>query len=201
MKPSRKVLLVLTSAAVIPALMVTATHTVKHFHVPDYHEDNTVENIVTYLKERMPEVTEEKLREIATHVYTESKERGLDYRLVLAVMKVESNFKQDAVSSKGARGLLQIKPSLGRGIAETLGVAWSGDRILHEPAKNIKFGVYQLSQLIDDFETLPWALYAYNSGSTRAKELVAKREKPGLRFAKAVLSEYEKTLTVLPEGQ
>jgi soluble lytic murein transglycosylase-like protein len=116
-------------------------------------------------------------------------------------MKVESNFKQDAVSSKGARGLLQIKPSLGRGIADTLGVTWSGDRILHEPEKNIKFGVYHLSQLIENFETLQWALYAYNSGSTKARELSAKHKQPGIRFAKAVLSEYEKTVTVLPEAQ
>ena len=53
-------------------------------------------------------------------------------------------------------------------------------------------------ELIDDFETLPWALYAYNSGSTKARQLAAKQKKPGLRFAKAVLTEYEKTITVLP---
>jgi len=149
----------------------------------------------------MPDIPEETLRQIANYVYAESKERALDYRLVLAIMKVESNFKQDAVSSKGARGLLQIKPSLGRGIAETLGVTWSGDRILHEPEKNIKFGVYHLSQLIGDFDTLSWALYAYNSGPTRARELAAKHKQPGLRFAKAVLNEYEKTMTALPEPQ
>jgi len=200
MNRSQKVLLVLTSAAVIPVLMVAAGQTVKHVETTA-HQDDTVENIVSYLEERMPDIPEDKLRDIASYVYTESKERNLDYRLVLAVMKVESNFKQDAVSSKGARGLLQIKPSLGRGIAETLGVTWSGDRILHEPEKNIKFGVYHLSQLIENFETLQWALYAYNSGSTKARELSAKHKQPGIRFAKAVLSAYEKTVTVLPEAQ
>ena len=200
MNRSQKVLLVLTSAAVIPALMVAGGQTVKHVQTTAHHDD-TVENIVSYLEEQMPNMPGDKLRDIASYVYTESKERNLDYRLVLAVMKVESNFKQDAVSSKGARGLLQIKPSLGRGIAETLGVTWSGDRILHEPEKNIKFGVYHLSQLIENFETLQWALYAYNSGSTKARELSAKHKQPGSRFAKAVLSEYEKTVTVLPEAQ
>jgi soluble lytic murein transglycosylase len=180
--------------------MVTGTQTAKHIQMPEHH-DNTIENVVSYLKEYMPHMPENRLREIATHVYLESKERDLDYRLVLAVMKVESNFKQDAVSSKGARGLLQIKPSLGRGIAETLGITWSGNRILHEPGKNIKFGVYHLSQLIDDFENLQWALYAYNSGSTKARERSAQHKEPEPRFAKAVLSEYEKTMTVLPEAQ
>lgn len=200
MNRSQKVLLMLTSAAVIPVLMVTGVQTVKHVQTTA-HQDGTIENIVTYLEEQMPNIPEERLREIANYVYTESRERELDYRLVLAVMKVESNFKQDAVSSKGARGLLQIKPSLGRGIAETLGVTWNGDRILHEPQKNIKFGVYHLSQLIEDFDTLQWALYAYNSGSTKARELSAKHKQPGARFAKAVLNEYEKTMTVLPEPQ
>ncbi len=170
------------------------------YEIPEQH-DCTVDNIVSYLEEQMPRMPEERLREIATHVYLESKKRNLDYRLVLAVMKIESNFKGDAVSSKGARGLLQIKPSLGRGIAETLGITWSGDRTLHEPGNNIKFGVYHLSQLIDDFENLQWALYAYNSGSTRARERSSQRKQPELRYAKAVLSEYEKTMTVLPEAQ
>ena len=200
MNRSQKVLLVLTSAAVIPVLMVTGVQTVKHVQTTA-HQDDTIENIVGYLKEQMPDMPEDRLREIANYVYTESRERELDYRLVLAVMKVESNFKQDAVSSKGARGLLQIKPSLGRGIAETLGVTWSSDRILHEPEKNIKFGVYHLSQLMEDFDTLQWALYAYNSGSTKARELSARQKQPGLRFAKAVLHEYDKTMTVLPEPQ
>jgi soluble lytic murein transglycosylase len=191
-------MLVLTSAAVIPVLMVTGVQTVKHIQVTT-NQDDAIENIVSYLEEQMPDMPEGKVRKIANYVYTESTERDLDYRLVLAVMKVESNFRQDAVSSKGARGLLQIKPSLGRGIAETLGVTWSGDRILHEPEKNIKFGVYQLSKLIEDFDTLSWALYAYNSGPTKARELAAKNKQPGLRFAKAVLREYEKTMTVLPE--
>ena len=200
MKRSHKVLLVLTSAAVIPVLMVTVTHQARHAEITDQH-DCTVDNIVSYLEEQMPGMSEERLREIATHVYLESKKRNLDYRLVLAVMKIESNFKGDAVSSKGARGLLQIKPSLGRGIAETLGITWSGDRILHEPGNNIKFGVYHLSQLIDNFENLQWALYAYNSGSTKARERSSQRKQPELRFAKAVISEYEKTMTALPEAQ
>ena len=197
MRASRKVLLVLTSATVIPVLMVAGMQAVDKAEQAA-QEDKSIESIVDYLVEHSVGVPDEVLREIAHYVYAESKEHDVDYRLVLAVMKVESNFKMDAVSPKGARGLLQIKPSLGRGIAETLGVSWSGDRILHEPEKNIKFGVYHLSQLIDDFETLPWALYAYNSGSTKARQLAAKQKKPGLRFAKAVLTEYEKTITILP---
>jgi len=182
--------------------MVAGVQTVKQVQQTGRSDDtdDTVENIVGYLKAQTPEMAEGSLREIATHVYAESRERNLDYRLVLAVIKVESNFKQDAVSSKGARGLLQIKPSLARGIAEHLGVTWSGDRILHEPEKNIKFGVYHLSKLIGDFGALSWALYAYNSGPTKARGRAATHKQPGLYFARAVLSEYDRTMMVLPES-
>ncbi len=200
MNRSQKVLLVLTSAAAIPVLMVTGMQTMDNVdHAAK--QDEMIGTIAAYLREHNANMPEDAVRDIANLIYTQSKEHDIDYRLVLAVMKVESNFKTDAVSPKGARGLLQVKPSLARGIAETLGVDWSGARSLNEPGNNIKFGVYHLSQLIEDFETLPWALFAYNSGSTRAKKLAAQQKKPGLRFAKAVLNEYEKTMTLLPEPQ
>jgi len=198
MNRSQKVLLMLTSATVLPVLMVTGMQTIENVQQAT-KQDKMIDNIVGYLEEHSVDMSDDVLREIANFVYAESKEHDLDYRLVLAVMKVESNFKLDAVSSKGARGLLQIKPSLGRGISETLGVTWGGDRTLHEPEKNIKLGVYHLSQLMEDFKTLPWALYAYNSGSTKARKMAAQQKRPGLRFAKAVLSEYEKTMTALPD--
>ena len=163
-------------------------------------QDETIALIASYLKEESPDIPDEMARDIASFVYVESKSHEVDYRLVLAVMKVESNFRLDAVSPKGARGLLQIKPSVARDITDTLGEAWHGDGSLHEPQKNIRLGVYHLSTLIDKFETLPWALYAYNSGSTRARKLASTQKTPGLRFAKAVWTEYEKTMTVLPNA-
>ncbi len=38
--------------------------------------------------------------------------------LILALMKIESNFQHNVVSSRGARGLLQVKPSLAKFIAQ-----------------------------------------------------------------------------------
>lgn len=192
-------LLLLTSAAVIPAIVASGVQTVKKAEEA-VKQDETIASIVSYLKEQSPDIPDEMARDIASFVYVESKSHEVDYRLVLAVMKVESNFRLDAVSSKGARGLLQIKPSVARDITDTLGEVWHGDGSLHEPQKNIRLGVYHLSTLIDKFETLPWALYAYNSGPTRARKLASTQKTPGLRFAKAVWTEYEKTMTVLPNA-
>lgn len=164
-------------------------------------QDGAIRSIMGYIKEQRPTIPDEMARDIASYVYAESKLHEVDYRLVLALMKVESNFELDAVSPKGARGLLQIKPSVARHITDTLGEIWHGDKSLHEPGKNIKLGVYHLSSLIDTFESLPWALYAYNSGITRAKKLASTQKTPGLRFAKAVWTEYERTMNVLPKAE
>ena len=132
-------------------------------------------------------------------VYDESRLCDLDYRLALAVIKVESNFKQDVISNKGARGLFQIKPSLAKYIAKDAGVKWNGDQCLHEPEKNIKLGVYHLSKLVDDFKNLPTALHAYNAGESRLRARSSKAE-PRTPFTKKVMKEYEKNLSVLPDA-
>ena len=43
-------------------------------------------------------------------------------------------------------------------------------------------------------------MYAYNSGATKARKLASTQKTPGMRFAKAVWTEYEKNMTVLPKA-
>jgi soluble lytic murein transglycosylase len=154
---------------------------------------------VEYLKGEKVEASETGLKVIARHVYHESKRYDIDYRLVLALMKVESSFKHNAVSHKGAVGLLQIKPSLAKNIARDIGMEWKGASQLREPDKNIKIGIHHLYQLIHAFETLPSALHAYNKGQARAKAEGVRRTAPNARFTGAVLKEYSKNLSLLPD--
>ena len=172
--------------------------------ISDPHEEKTdcrkiIGGTVAYLKDEKVALCERKMRTIARHVYDESERYHIDYRLILALMKVESNFKNDAVSCKGALGLLQIMPSLGKTVAKDLGMKWKGDEQLHEPDKNIRIGVHHLSGLMKDFATLPSALHAYNGGASRARALDAQKQHPTVRFASAVIKEYSKTISVLPE--
>jgi len=80
----------------------------------------------------------------------------VDYALVKAVIRAESNFNPQAVSVAGAKGLMQLMP----GTAHALGVNNS-----FHPEDNIQAGVRHLRYLLDLFQgNLPLTLAAYNAG-------------------------------------
>jgi membrane-bound lytic murein transglycosylase F len=97
-----------------------------------------------------------------------SEEYGMDWRLVLAVMKVESGFARDAESDKGATGLMQIMPVTGSEVAKVLDV-----KDMAHPKNNIHGGVFYLRKLYNLFdgaeeqERIKLMLAAYNAGVGR----------------------------------
>lgn len=166
----------------------------------DNKEKNLItKEIVQYLKDRKVSSSDDKLKKIASLVYDEARDYEIDYRLVLAVMKVESNFKSNAISKKGARGLLQIKPSLAKHVSKETGVAIKGPKCLEEPEKNIRIGVSHLSWLLEKFENLNTALHAYNVGWGKIKASAPEDDGPDTRFTRKVLTEYHMMKAVLPD--
>jgi len=80
---------------------------------------------------------------------------GLPSALIKAVIKAESDFVTDAVSHKGAQGLMQLMP----GTAKDIGVENAFD-----PQANILGGAMLLRKYLDEFRSLKKTLIAYNAG-------------------------------------
>ncbi len=90
-----------------------------------------------------------------------ARDSGVDRALLTAVIAVESGFRSDARSPKGALGLMQLMPAT----AATLLVADDIERALVDPATNVKAGSSLLRRLIDQYPNrLDLALAAYNAG-------------------------------------
>jgi len=165
----------------------------------DLRTGKIIKHITHYVKEENVNLNKKELHTISKIVYEASRHHGLDYRLVLALMKVESNFKHNAVSSKGARGLLQVKPHHAGLLAREIGIDWKGAKTLDEPDKNIKIGIYFLSKLNKEFNNIDMALHAYNMGPTRLKEILSQKRLPKDHFSRLVLDEYSTNKTILPD--
>ena len=81
---------------------------------------------------------------------------NIDPTLVRAVIQVESNFNPMCVSTKGARGLMQLMPATARRFGVTN---------IHDPEENIHGGIRFLSYLMELFNgDLPRVLAGYNAG-------------------------------------
>lgn len=106
-------------------------------------------------------------------VYKYSKQYNIDSMLVFAVIKAESNFNENAVSKKGAVGLMQITPKTGEYIADLMNDKTYKNEKLFEPEMNIKYGCFYLKRMINQYDgNIELALMAYNAGSTNVNRWI-----------------------------
>ena len=114
---------------------------------------------------------------------------GWDWRLIAAIIYHESRFHNEAHSSKGATGLMQIRSS-----------RYSQDSLLI-PAVNISIGTEYLKKLGKMFpaasreDSLKFALAAYNLGDGNIRKLIAQADSAGLDP-----TYWELVAHMLPEG-
>jgi soluble lytic murein transglycosylase len=103
-------------------------------------------------------------------VLTETREHAVDPRLFYALMRQESLFNPDATSWVGARGLAQVMPATGQGIAQRLAVTDFQPDDLYQPHISVRFGTFYIGQQIQTMEgSIHGGLAAYNGGPGNAQ--------------------------------
>jgi soluble lytic murein transglycosylase len=152
----------------------------------------TIQHVTRNMLAKGAKINKENLNLVARTVLEDSLRYGVDYRLILAIMKVESNFRQYIISPDGARGFMQIKPVLAGKIAKEAGIQYSSIKDLYDPQKNIRLGIFYISKLMDLFNDIPTVLFAYNVGHHKAKKLLATDKDPHTNHTKRVLAEYKR---------
>ena len=100
-----------------------------------------------------------------------AKPHGLDPYLLAALIRQESEFNPSAISYAGARGLMQIMPATGKGLARRLGIKGFSTRHLYRADTSLRLGTFHFRKVHDQFERrLEYTLAAYNAGEHRVEE-------------------------------
>ncbi|HZH02913.1 MAG TPA: lytic transglycosylase domain-containing protein [Myxococcaceae bacterium] len=149
--------------------------------------------IESVLIQRAPELGLTLRRQVALAISEEASKAGYDPLLIVALIDVESDFQEDAVSEKGARGLMQIRPSTLHFLARREGLRLSRDEVAADPALCVRLGIRYLRDLNDRLGHLDLALMAYNAGPSRIRQ--AMREgglEPFLRYPRLVRRDFRR---------
>jgi soluble lytic murein transglycosylase len=94
-----------------------------------------------------------------------SQNYGIPAELILAIIRQESAFRDDIVSSAGAKGLMQLMPQTAALIAKREKIAYRSKQDLFLSSKNINLGVAYLHELAKHFHGHPLLMAAaYNAG-------------------------------------
>ena len=132
-------------------------------------------------------------QKLASTLHKYTSRYKVDPLLALAVLHEESHFKIDAVSSKGALGLMQVLPETGREIASNLNIRNFSTQKIFDPHVNVRMGIWYLMFLKKKFRNNRiLVLTAYNIGPTRLVEMRQNGIKPDYRYAKKVLRTYRR---------
>jgi soluble lytic murein transglycosylase len=104
-------------------------------------------------------------------VVANARTNDLDPYLVAGLIRQESEFNPQALSRANAYGLTQVRPGTGRDYAKRAGVVRFTNRVLFQPATNLKIGTVVLRSMLDrNGGNLEQTLASYNAGPNRAAE-------------------------------
>ena len=103
-----------------------------------------------------------------------TKVAAVDAAAIYAIARQESRFQVNAVSSAGARGLMQLMPGTAKETAGKLGLSYSPAKLTSDPLYNTKLGAFYLDKQLETYDgSLLLAAAAYNAGPGNANKWIA----------------------------
>lgn len=140
-------------------------------------------------------------------------EYDMDPAFILAVMKTESDFNPNAVSEADARGLMQVAETTFDWIKNKLGEEKTVFEDMFTPETNVRYGVFFLHYLYNEFGSFELAAAAYHAGrgavngwlsdSSLSSDGQTLNEIPSpvtAHYVNKVMNAYEKYRSIYPDG-
>jgi hypothetical protein len=146
-----------------------------------------IRNFVTSFSTGLSKAEED---ELARVIHEECQAYGFAPRFVLSVIATESAFITKSVSSKGAVGLMQLRPHVAKSLADEVDLPWRGKESLYQPGVNVRLGMRYLFHLILRYRDLSLALSAYNMGPARLDGLLRRAQEPPYQYVRKVIGLY-----------
>lgn len=116
-----------------------------------------------------------------------AREHGLDEAWVYGLIRQESRFVQQARSSVGASGLMQLMPATAKWIANRMGMKHYRQNLINQIDTNISFGTYYLRYVLDTNDGQPvLATASYNAGPSRARRWKDEKALEGAIYTESI---------------
>lgn len=132
-------------------------------------------------------------RHLTEVIQTEARAADVDPLLVASIIARESSFNRRAESRVGALGLMQVRPFVGRDVAERRDVPWRGSETLEVPRLNVRLGAIYFRELVTRFNGDPQlALAAYHRGPTRLSRQLRDGSFDDSRYVHRVMDLFER---------
>ena len=131
-----------------------------------------------------------------------SQQYALDKALVCSLINEESSFNKDAISNRGAKGLMQLSSKTAKFIADELGEEYKEEK-LFDVDTNIKYGCFYLNYLRQKFVDEVVYLSAYNAGESTVRLWLKdeKTSKNGVTLSNIPFSQTKEYVTKIIQGR
>jgi soluble lytic murein transglycosylase len=147
-------------------------------------------SVVRFLSRHIRKASPKEVQILGERIWTLSYRYGFPPEFILSLMEVESNFRRDAISPKGAIGILQLKMSTAQSAAIKGDLPWGGMDGLRDPLQNIELALIYLSELRDHFKDPRFYITAYNHGPTRLRRILREGDSFPEGYYRRVMQSY-----------